>query len=53
MNVRGNAYPHWGLKQRCGRWGWCRGPSVRGNAYPHWGLKHTEEPGNYAVYGSR
>ena len=38
MGVRGNAYPHWGLKLN-------RvvaednGNGVRGNAYPHWGLK--------------
>ena len=36
--VRGNAYPHWGLKPKLE--GYDGQPEfVRGNAYPHWGLK--------------
>ena len=36
--VRGNAYPHWGLKLIPAWTGILLG-FVRGNAYPHWGLK--------------
>ena len=36
--VRGNAYPHWGLKLLADALPHEPSP-VRGNAYPHWGLK--------------
>ena len=49
-NVRGNAYPHWGLKRRD-----LEHPNpivaVRGNAYPHWGLKHMSlQEMKYPIY---
>ena len=39
VSVRGNAYPHWGLKPKLSMSDESHFGEVRGNAYPHWGLK--------------